>query len=312
MAVALMASCAKENNAPANDGNEIRFGASMLGIDSRAALADNAVVLPSGDKIGIFAVKHTGTAAWTAAPYMNNVAGTVAANGTDITYSPTSYYPVTSTEKLNFYGYYPHSATVTTGAAAPTVAVTQPLSPADHTDYLYATPVADQIRQSSKVNLAFQHAFRLVRVKIQKNALMTDALELQSITLTTSSNQAGTMNIATGAITTTAAGQQTFTLAGLSTTVPEQSTTSGEETKNAVLGGTNARFLYVPGSTITGVKVVINGMDYEVTNQSIAVPAATTANGAIDIIVTVQPTGIIFTASVAKWTPGTETEITPN
>lgn len=312
IAAVAMAGCSKENNTSENGDNQIRFSSGVLSVNTKAALGDAATTLPAGETIGILAVKHTGTMTWPAAltgyhANLQNAQGTVdVTDQTKISYSPLAYYPQSvASERLNFYAYYPYAASVTVSGSAPTIAISQPTDPAGHVDYLWAAPVVNQSRQATAVPLAFNHAMGLVRVMIQKNILMTDALELQSITLTTSRPQSGTMNIETGGITLTTGGSTVYTLGGLTTTVPAQ---TGTTTTAAVIGGTDARFLYIPASIITDVSVTVNGTVYAVTGQNIATPAAGTA---INLFITIQPTEIIFTASVAAWTDGTDTQITP-
>jgi hypothetical protein len=152
-------------------GGEITFSFSFEQPETRVATdaAFNST-WENGDAIGIFAVRHASGAQGTLAAsnnYLHNVKATY--NSTTHAWTldgGTRYFPA-GTDQLDFYAYYPYSASATNPTAIGFTVQTDQSTAANYnkSDLLTATPATNVGRTTTPVSLTFKHALALVQVE---------------------------------------------------------------------------------------------------------------------------------------------------
>lgn len=219
-AVALAATACSDHDdlkAP-SEANAITFGTTVE-VETKAVVSGTQI--PSGEKVGIYALTHATTPAW-AAPdnEMENTEATSNGSG-GLDYSPVKTY---KTDNIyNFYAYYPYMAAnssedgikVPTAGVSPKLQVTLAKTPDAQADYMYAEPIENYKRtaaESGKTQkLVFKHALTQVRFKF-KNTETTNKVSIVSIKVT--DKDKGTMDITNGtwsSLSATGASGNTFT-----------------------------------------------------------------------------------------------------
>lgn len=295
---ALFTGCTKEdaNEFDTIGDNQIRFSTGMS-VETRAAIEGSSFA--GNEEIGIFAVCHTGTStpAWPSTYHMENVKGEVAADGKVTLPSGASYFWPES-DNVDFYAYYPYTSSFTTASGnAPSLDIS---TPSYTTDYMWADPTINKNKAadgSSAVALTFKHAFSLIKVKVKLSAdmptLPITLTEFSLKTASSTSNQTGTLNIATGLFSSNASASVTYSKNGLSASINNNAFEEVDQ------------IIFAPGTIINEFTAKLNNVVYTKTGLTITAPAATATN----ILVTISPSGLLFTATVTPWTSGTDQEI---
>lgn len=305
LAMAAMVSCTNEIESPdqpkvnQNEPVPIEFGQSI-------SLYTKAPV--TGDKlmnttIGIWAQKHSGTAAWATDNFMDNTSLTVDGSG-DITYTTASeeaYYSFENDAKYNFYAYTPFADKNTNGlevtqagaGTAPNLKVTLDPAKGAQTDIMYAdrATLDNKVKSSDPIALSFKHALAQVKFKIQKEATLTDAMTISDIKIT--ANTTATMNIANGTFSDQATPGNFIALVGGNVTVPAKA--DGSDGNATDVG--EAVMLFPEALGENAVSFTINTKEYTF-KPTATLNAGTTTT----ITVTVTATGVSFTQSIVTWT----------
>lgn len=218
-AVALAATACSDHDelkAP-SEANAITFGTTVE-VETKAVVSGTQI--PSGEKVGIYALTHASTPAWAASNEMDNTEATSNGSG-GLDYSPVKTY--TEDNFYNFYAYYPYTAAnssedgikVPTAGVSPKLQVTLAKTPEAQADYMYAEPIENYKRtaaESGKTQkLVFKHALTQVRFKF-KNTETANKVSIVSIQVT--DKDKGTMDITNGtwsSLSATGASGNTFT-----------------------------------------------------------------------------------------------------
>lgn len=285
-----LSSCSKDgNNLDESTKVNAQFFGSLSNVSTKA-LIEIGEEIPNGDKVGIFALSYSGTdessVEWPAEQgnyQIFNLEGTTAA-GTPQTISTTTEYLYPAGQKIAFYSYYPRTATpVFNSGSAPSIDVIIPSTPTAQTDYLWATPVTGTSSLPG-INFVYNHVFSLIRIKIQKST--TEGLTIKTVAISTTQKQKGLMNIATGTMTSTdlAGGATEFAISSLNIDIPLQGT------GGAPLQLNDGKFLFIPGTTITAIKLFIRVSGEFIDREyTILNPQLTLIKGAaINVVLTVS------------------------
>ena len=209
-ALALMASCSKQENAQVADDAwvydeslpvPVTFAAPQVTIESKAVNPGKLENL-NGLDIGVFALATgEGAAGWTTADgaFINNKMVTTGAEDGSITFNPVIYYPMNSEQSYSFFAYYPHQDNGDVALAAH-CEITFDIT--GYTDILwskaYATPLQDGLtgynaayirRLKAAENgadrmpkLRFYHALTSLQFNAQLDGA-SDAVQLNTITV---------------------------------------------------------------------------------------------------------------------------------
>ncbi len=255
--------------------------------------------LPNGESVGLFGVQYTGSGlssvVWPSSESgyeFYNKTGTASGSSPQVLLLSENYYYPTSGRKVAVYSFYPKTASLEFNSLSPPYAlISIPASPLTQKEFLWATPVTGT-SASPNVNLVYNHALSLLRIRIQQS--VDNSITLKSLTIETYENQSAKMNIVDGTLFGNTGGLTVFALTGLSQSVASSSFGTPP------IAVTNGKFLFIPGSTIKSIKAVIRisseGSDREyVVND----PAITLTKGeAKDITFIIQSKTV---ATVAAW-----------
>lgn len=266
-----------------SDANAITFGTSVE-VETKAVVSGTNI--PSGEKVGIYALTHASTPAWAASNEMDNTEATSNGSG-GLDYSPLKTY--TEDNIYNFYAYYPHTAAASGGdgivapaiGSAPTLKVTLAKTPDAQADYMYAQPIENYKRteaESGKTQkLVFKHALTQIRLKF-KNTETTNKVSIVSIKV--KDKDKGTMNIVDGTWSSTSAtgsDGNTFTL--------YQPTVNKEVTKESTFDIPGQLMLFpktgdeMAANTTGGLEFVLNLKDNSDANKSVTITPKVPAGG---------------------------------
>ncbi|MBQ7273389.1 MAG: fimbrillin family protein [Bacteroidales bacterium] len=255
-AVAVFASCAKtiDNTRNTGQGDAVSFGVyAGRSADTKATYGDitTANLKTSTDGFGVFAF-YTKEVDWAATDKPNFMYNqqvrhitSYASAPTDYTaskypsewyYTPLKYWPngqnatayeanATSADKLSFFAYAPHIATVNsvpaagqgiteisgnTDAGVPVITFTVPAKAEEQIDLLWANPVLDATKKTlaGRVELTFKHALAKLNIQVRTvaddltgtTANLADETKviLESLTLTANGTKSGKLSIGSG------------------------------------------------------------------------------------------------------------------
>lgn len=171
----LLASCSSDDDGLSPDtgiqaGGQIRFEigfATGEGAHTKAATgSDFKTVWETGDEIGIFAVKGSGSLS-ASGNYLDNMKLICQSNGTWQAAS-SMYYP-NDGDKLHFYAYYPYTSSIDPTSHTFSVKADQRGTEYNKSDLLLAK--AENISKSDNVvQLTFSHALSLVQVEVTRES----------------------------------------------------------------------------------------------------------------------------------------------
>lgn len=288
LVLATMASCTKTDTGPesGDNSNSITFGSS---IDAATKVRDDAAIaFENGEAISVYGYRMD--AAATTADFTANLFLTKS----EFTFDGTKFSSADAAaiwqvgKAHNFYAYYPTTLTVTnntTGATAPlTVVASTGIDAAN--DVMIAnvsTPIYDGSKKSA--NLDFKHVLSKVRFKIKKELTTSMDAELTKVEFKMKSN-AGTVNLATGAVTNTAG----------SVTMSKDVTFAIDNTAATEVP---VNWMVLPVDEISDMILTIDGVQMKVTNANSTI--ATEAGKITSVIITVKSTGITFETSIDPW-----------
>ena len=293
------AACSSDERTPDVDSRSIRFaGSPVTHVDGETRAVVNGNYLPKGDEVGIFAHYYpvSSTAAWQTNPNLfDNVKGTVgdipSSGAQTITLPENKYYK--TGQKHAFYSYYPHR---TLTAAAPEWTSDLFAKSGDtQTDWLWATPVTDFMSSVNPVQFTYLHTMSLIRVTAAKHQDVKATLQMESITVGTSTSQKFKFNVSTGVITNVSGGETGYTAASLS----ELATTPA----------TASEILLLPASAVTSISFRVNGEDFT-TPSDWGGFTTSTAGGKYKLInITVNVNEIVIQLGGQDWTPGEDIDL---
>jgi uncharacterized protein (TIGR02145 family) len=295
----LLLSCTKENNIPNNDsGEKASFFASVRGISTKTPI-DIGESIPNGDTVGVFALSYSGdnesSVEWPVDQdgyQLFNLDGKIQ-EGTPQTINTSAIYYYPGRQKIAFYSYYPRTANLVFNSGNPPIIdVNIPSSALAQKDYLWATPITGT-SLTPAINLVYNHALSLIRIKIQKTC--SEELTIKSIVITTAQKQKATINVATGDMIATnlVGGKIEFSLSDLSSPIPYCGNVDAPLLLN------KGKFLFIPGTIITSIKAIVRisgeflDREYIISN-----PALTLNKGAaINVLISISKIGAV----IANW-----------
>lgn len=192
-----LASCEKQPEEAISQQRELQVTTNLEAMTSRASF-------PTGTEMGLFVTSGTIGSVYDNTSTNNNVKAVLDASGWTLT--PPVYL---SGNNATIFAYTPYSASVTAGTTVP-VDVTSALA-----DYCYGKSSGTINAKTPSATLAMQHALTKVRFKISKASTYTGTGKLTEISINGSTNNTicaqGTLNISTGAITSTTTSAHTIT-----------------------------------------------------------------------------------------------------
>lgn len=271
--------CSNEDEMPQmaqSNGSELvvkNVGVAEVG--TKAGIRGTAFA--NGEKIGVYI--YTGAEGTLSGNYNTSSSTIPTVNVPYQQGSPwTAAQPIIlSSTKGVVYGYYPYSESAGNGTAVPVnVAATQGSGQSDGSkdvdgqpDYMYATSTANVSNKAATINtMTMNHALAMLTFKFKQSDLETDKYpgegKVSGITIANIgggnvvATGAGTMNIATGVATPTAAATgQTITV------TPSTTTLMGEESDNLL-----PRMLVYPVAAIDAnkaeIQVTVDGNNYKI------------------------------------------------
>lgn len=305
-ALALVA-CAKVETINTNASETVSFGVYAGSNATKATYGDITTtnLKTSTDGFGVFAY-YTENVAWATAGattkpnfmYNQQVKYNGSANTTlypsKWEYTPLKYWPNgqnddtveagTITDKLSFFAYAPHIATVNTVPAAgqgitaisantatgaPTLTFTVPSKAEEQIDLLWATPMLDQTKQTitGTVNFTFRHA--LAKLNVQAQAVVdatapttsvlpaTTKIILESLELKADGTKTGTLSLADGTWSSKSGETVvTYTEDSFASTATVNGKTGFSVTETATDLNSTISPMIVPGEVATGKYVI--------------------------------------------------------
>lgn len=299
--VAAMTACTSESDPIDEIKTDVKlpieFQSSILGVETKSIKGGNQFI--NDDKIALYGYKkEVPTANYTENIFLTNKTYTYNNDGFTTT---DAYWERGATHY--FYAYYPVATTTASSTgyvlteatenAAPSVKVVCKENVGIDDDLLWAEPTSNGIAFTgasiSNVTLPFEHKLSRVSflVKLEDNKVPTSSLS--KITFDVDKNE-GSLNIITGALTETSGTIHLSKTLSAATNI----TTAG-------INGEDFSPMILPGSTISNLKVTING-------QELAVTLGTTpalASGKITTItITVKSSSISMDSNITEWTAG--------
>lgn len=178
----LIFGCNSDNDIPQNgttNGTTIRFGGKITDIVSKAITDETS--FPDNTTIGIFGWGHhkDNVSNQAIRKDLNNSQYTKTTGSNEFTSDPHAHYPVNPDTLLNFYAYYPYSAT------AKDTPLSIPFELSNQEDIMWATPVKNRSKASSEetVNLSFNHILSAITLKFKKADDIKEDMILQSVSM---------------------------------------------------------------------------------------------------------------------------------
>lgn len=300
--IAAMTACTSESDPVdeidpiVNAKTPIEFSSSILGVQTRATVDGNNFA--NGNTIGVYGyTKEAPSTQYTTNMFLTNETFTFDGES----FKATEAYWERG-EKHYFYAYHPLASTTATPTGyqlTDATASTEPLvkvlcKPNDgiSEDLLWAAPASNTEGftftgvSASNISLPFSHKLSQVKfiVKLQDNSVPSSTLTKLSFDVDKSE---GSLNIITGVLTETN-GNVSFS----------KTFTNGTITSIGIDAGTSMIF---PGSTISNLKVTINGDELPVT---LTTSPALVAGKITTITITVKPYDITMNSSIDPWSEG--------
>lgn len=189
--------CNSDNDLSRNDladGEIIRFKGHVANITSKAVIDDKT--LPQGSEIGILSWGHAQNTSSneTIRKDLNNTLYIKSADD-EFTSSVEGHFPINPDILLNFYSYYPYTASATANP------LSIPFDLKKQDDIMWATPVLnrDKTTAETPVDLVFNHILSAITLKFKKADDIKENMELESISM---ENYPSTinLNVKTGAL----------------------------------------------------------------------------------------------------------------
>lgn len=183
--------CNSDNDLSRNDlgdGEIIRFKAQVANITTKAVIEDSA--LPNGSQIGILSWGHykSTSSNETIRKDLNNALYIKSAGEDEFTTAVEGHFPINPDTLLNFYSYYPYTASATANP------LSIPFDLKKQDDIMWATPVLnrDKTTADKPVDLAFNHILSAITLKFKKADDIQEEMLLQSISM---ENYPSTINL---------------------------------------------------------------------------------------------------------------------
>lgn len=190
--------CNSDNDLSRNDlgdGEIIRFKAQVANITTKAVIEDSA--LPNGSQIGVLSWGHSKSTSSneTIRKDLNNALYIKSSGDDEFTSSTIGHFPINPDTLLNFYSYYPYTASATANP------LSIPFDLKKQDDIMWATPVLnrDKTTADKPVDLAFNHILSAITLKFKKGDDIQEAMVLESISMEKYPSTIN-LNVQTGAL----------------------------------------------------------------------------------------------------------------
>lgn len=189
LSVLLYAGCNNDNEIVPSSTPIIYFGGQITNIiQSKTSIEGD--VFPSKSSIGIYAWGHDRNAnsALSLRKDLNNSPYIKSSGSNEFTSSTEAHYPINPDTLLNFYSYYPYTASATANP------LSIPFDLKKQDDIMWATPVLnrDKTTADKPVDLAFNHILSAITLKFKKADDIQEEMLLQSISM---ENYPSTINL---------------------------------------------------------------------------------------------------------------------
>lgn len=300
LAMAAMVSCTNEIETPdqpkvnENEPVAITFGSSIIGVQTKA-ITETSTQFENDDKIKVYGYKGTEA--------ITGYKGTEFMGGIDYTYNTATNFTTADKSAVwetgathHFFAIYPNTLTVTpaTESAAPSISITTAANTGIADDIMYAQITggnAIKYDGSAKSGaLSFSHKLAKVKLIIKTTDANIKA-SLSKITYTVADSKA-TMDLISGTITNESTQAPVSFLKDLTATPQELSTA------DYVVSDFSPMIL--PGTTISSIKLTINGADFTLETKDLTDVKISEGN-VTTITLTVGASSVGFTSSVTAW-----------
>lgn len=277
LAISALVSCNKAETTQLGD-LEVRFGQSVMA--TRAPVA----TIGDADNFKVFGVEHSGdfaSAAWAADNFIDALS--VKGNGT---YEGDRYhYSNAQDQKHSFFAYYPADLLISSAAGDATAPVIS-FDCATQPDVLWAS-MPNVLKSTNKVALSMQHRLAQLQLVVKTQA---GYIPNPAAIVTTASIEAltkGTMNVETGAVTST--GETSFfpVVSMADVTINDQPQNIGQ-------------VVMLPVQSISNVKITLSGREVTVPVTGLALEQGKLTK----IVLTVSGVSVDFSVSVNPWIEG--------
>lgn len=267
-------------------------------ITSRSILTSG--ILPEGETAGVFAYSYTGDNAWpTDIDVYNNAVATIgAASGSVSGLSIASKYYVVG-KKHAFYAYYPYRSTLS-GKVVGGDVISDRDTNGEQIDWLCADPTEDVTMSSTPIQLNFGHMMSMLKINVVKGDVVDASLILEKFTLTTTTSQKFTLDVASGAVTSVNGGSGTF----------EQNTNYTIPTVSSGSAITVANILFLPQSQISSITLTINGEDFKTADNWGGLLTSVKGNYKT-VNFTINMTEIVISVGGKDWAIGSDADLRP-
>lgn len=186
-----------------NNNEEDLILSTAINFNSKIIISKSIIETSSfqeNSQIGIFSwgQDRTDTSKQTLRKDLNNTPYTKTSGSNEFTSSTEAHYPINPDILLNFYSYYPYTASATANP------LSIPFDLKKQDDIMWATPVLnrDKTTAETPVDLVFNHILSAITLKFKKADDIKENMELESISM---ENYPSTinLNVKTGALSPT-------------------------------------------------------------------------------------------------------------
>lgn len=191
----IFTSCNVDTTEITINNQSITFNSKIL-VETKAFIEDKT--LPTNAQLGIFSWGHKSNETVTDKMLrkdLNNSLYTKTSDSNSLISDTEAHYPINPDTLLNFYSYYPYTASATANP------LSIPFDLKKQDDIMWATPVLNRDKTSAEkpVNLAFNHILSAITLKFKKADDIQEEMLLQSISM---ENYPSTinLNVQTGAL----------------------------------------------------------------------------------------------------------------
>jgi endonuclease G len=291
-ATVVMTSCGNDDEVVNDDDRvAVQFSTNTADVQTRV----EGTSWNGNEHIGIYMLKSNySLSAANISESVNNREYETANSGATVTFSPTGdtgdtdntiYYPVAGNVK--FIAYYPYSSSIADFKLPINVANQSVQS---DIDVLYAPTADAYTKTSGTVTLPFVHKLVKLTFNISNDASVTTALTGLTVTIDKLSTT-GTLDLATGAVTTTNANQTV--------------------TAKTAADGTSSEAIVFPAADNTGVTLTFKNSINEEFTASVPTPESGWTGGAeYTYTVTLTKTASEITGSISNWDYGSRGNVT--
>lgn len=216
----IFTSCNVDTTEITLNNQSITFNSKIL-VETKALIEDKT--LPTNAQLGIFSWGHKSNESVTDKMLrkdLNNSLYTKTSDTNSLRSEIEAHYPINPDTLLNFYSYYPYTASATANP------LSIPFDLKKQDDIMWATPVLnrDKTTADKPVDLAFNHILSAITLKFKKGDDIQEAMVLESISMEKYPSTIN-LNVQTGALSALASATNYTIISGQSTTIGNEEAT---------------------------------------------------------------------------------------